>query len=138
MCPSLYSALVQMATLEKAEGLLEQLRGASYDAAVKDMEELRQFASENVGTLDPLCGSGNCGSTMNHGAGLSPLNLQASWLGLQTSMLPGVLVLGEVAVSSPTVSLADIHAPSAVRCASGAVMPCRTHLADTYPPVWHN
>ena len=41
-------ASVQMATLEKAEGLLEQLRGASHDAAVKDMEELRTFALENV------------------------------------------------------------------------------------------
>lgn len=39
---------VQMATLEKAEGLLEQLRGASHDAAVKDMEDLKKFASENV------------------------------------------------------------------------------------------
>ena len=39
---------VQMATLEKANGLLEQLRGASHDAAVKDMEELKKFASENV------------------------------------------------------------------------------------------
>ncbi|CAL5226728.1 g9581 [Coccomyxa viridis] len=37
----------KMATLEKAEGLLEQLRGASHDAAVKDMEELKKFASEN-------------------------------------------------------------------------------------------
>ena len=41
-----------MATLEKAEGLLEQLRGASHDAAVKDMEELRSFASENVSSPD--------------------------------------------------------------------------------------
>ncbi len=41
-------ASAQMATLEKAESLLEQLRGASYDAAVKDMEELKKFASENV------------------------------------------------------------------------------------------
>ena len=37
-----------MATLEKAEGLLEELRGASYDAAVKDMEELKAFAAESV------------------------------------------------------------------------------------------
>ena len=37
-----------MATLEKANGLLEELRGASYDAAVKDMEELKKYAAENV------------------------------------------------------------------------------------------
>lgn len=40
--------LAQMATLEKAEGLLEELRGASYDAAVKDMDELKAYATENV------------------------------------------------------------------------------------------
>ena len=44
-------ASVQMATLEKAEGLLEQLRGASHDAAVKDMEELKTFARENVSAV---------------------------------------------------------------------------------------
>jgi oligopeptidase A len=43
-----------MATLEKAEGLLEELRGASYDAAVKDMEELKAFAAENVSSLHRL------------------------------------------------------------------------------------
>ncbi len=45
---------VKMATLEKAEGLLEELRGASYDAAVKDMEELKAFAAENVSSLHRL------------------------------------------------------------------------------------
>lgn len=36
----------KMATLEKAEELLEQLRSASYDAAVRDMEEVKAFAAE--------------------------------------------------------------------------------------------
>ena len=36
----------KMATLEKAEELLEQLRGASYDAAKKDLEEVQEFAAE--------------------------------------------------------------------------------------------
>ena len=40
--------LAQMATLEKAEGLLEELRGASYDAAVREMDEVKAFATENV------------------------------------------------------------------------------------------
>lgn len=38
----------QMATLEKAEGLLEELRSASYDAAVREMDEVKQYAAENV------------------------------------------------------------------------------------------
>ena len=42
-----------MATLEKAEGLLEELRGASYDAAVKDMDELNTFAAELVSLSGP-------------------------------------------------------------------------------------
>ena len=42
-----------MATLEKAEGLLEELRGASYDAAVKDMGELEAFAAEHVSLPEP-------------------------------------------------------------------------------------
>ncbi|CAK0786373.1 hypothetical protein CVIRNUC_009586 [Coccomyxa viridis] len=37
----------KMATLERAEGLLEELRGASYAAAVKDMGELKAFAAEH-------------------------------------------------------------------------------------------
>lgn len=41
---------LQMATLEKAEGLLEELRGASYDAAVREMDEVKSFAAENVST----------------------------------------------------------------------------------------
>lgn len=40
--------LAQMATLDKAEALLEELRGASYDAAVREMEDVRAFAAENV------------------------------------------------------------------------------------------
>ncbi len=43
----------QMATLEKAEALLEELRGASCDAAVKELEEVRAFAAENVRTMLP-------------------------------------------------------------------------------------
>ena len=42
-----------MATLEKAEGLLEELRGASYDAAVKDMDELKAFAADLVSPAGP-------------------------------------------------------------------------------------
>ncbi len=38
----------QMATLDKAEALLEELRSASYDAALREMEEVKQFAAENV------------------------------------------------------------------------------------------
>ncbi|EIE24885.1 peptidase M3 family protein [Coccomyxa subellipsoidea C-169] len=37
----------KMATLDKAEGLLEELRGASYDAAVREMDEVKAFATEN-------------------------------------------------------------------------------------------
>lgn len=37
-----------MATLEKAEALLEELRSASYDAALREMQEVKQFAAENV------------------------------------------------------------------------------------------
>ena len=39
-----------MATLEKAEALLEELRGASYDAAVKELDDVRAFAADNVRT----------------------------------------------------------------------------------------
>lgn len=42
----------QMATLEKAEALLEELRGASYDAAVREMEEVKRYAAENGFTED--------------------------------------------------------------------------------------
>ena len=42
-----------MATLERAEGLLEELRGASYAAAVKDMGELKAFAAEHVSLPEP-------------------------------------------------------------------------------------
>ena len=51
LCKAFICVCAQMATLEKAEGLLEELRGASYDAAVKDMEELKAFAAENVRSL---------------------------------------------------------------------------------------
>ncbi|CAL8464147.1 g3682 [Coccomyxa elongata] len=37
----------KMATLEKAEALLEELRSASYDAALREMDEVKQFAAEN-------------------------------------------------------------------------------------------
>lgn len=37
-----------MATLAKAEALLEELRGASYDAAVKDLEETKAYAKAQV------------------------------------------------------------------------------------------
>ena len=37
-----------MATLDKAQGLLDELRSASYKAAVKDHEELKQFVKEEV------------------------------------------------------------------------------------------
>ena len=42
-----------MATLEKAEALLEELRGASYDAALKDMDELKAYAAELVSLSGP-------------------------------------------------------------------------------------
>jgi hypothetical protein len=37
-----------MATLEKAQQLLSDLRGASYDAAIKDHQELEMFVKEQV------------------------------------------------------------------------------------------
>lgn len=40
---------VQMATLDKAEALLEDLRSASWDAAVKDLEDVKAFAAKQVG-----------------------------------------------------------------------------------------
>jgi hypothetical protein len=43
-----------MATLEKAEALLEELRGASYDAAIREMEEVKSFAAANVSAHSPL------------------------------------------------------------------------------------
>ena len=42
------SAFVQMATLDKAEALLEDLRSASWDAAVKDLDEVKSFAAKQV------------------------------------------------------------------------------------------
>lgn len=39
-----------MATLEKAEALLEELRSASYDAAARELEDVRAFAAANVRT----------------------------------------------------------------------------------------
>ena len=35
-----------MATLETAEDLLEQLRAASYDAAQRDLQDIKDFAAE--------------------------------------------------------------------------------------------
>ena len=63
-----------MATLEKAEALLEELRGASYDAAVKELDEVRAYAAENVRTLLPCpitarAGHGNAQSTRCCAAG---------------------------------------------------------------------
>ena len=49
-----------MATLEKAEGLLEELRGASYDAAVKDMDELKAFAADLVSISGPAVPAASC------------------------------------------------------------------------------
>eukprot|EP00897_Mesotaenium_endlicherianum_P006089 jgi/Mesen1/5508/ME000277S04713 len=43
------SLAMKMATLDKAEQLLEELRSASWDAAVKDLEDLRAFAREDGG-----------------------------------------------------------------------------------------
>lgn len=37
-----------MATLDKAEALLEDLRSASWDAAVKDLEDVKAFAAKQV------------------------------------------------------------------------------------------
>ncbi|WOH05195.1 hypothetical protein DCAR_0624609 [Daucus carota subsp. sativus] len=45
------SMATKMATVAKAEELLEKLRAASWDAAVKDMEELKQF-SKDQGALE--------------------------------------------------------------------------------------
>ncbi|KAL1823926.1 hypothetical protein ACET3Z_010704 [Daucus carota] len=45
------SMATKMATVAKAEELLEKLRAASWDAAVKDMEELKQF-SRDQGALE--------------------------------------------------------------------------------------
>ena len=39
---------MQMATLDKAEALLEDLRSASWDAAVKDLDEVKSFAAKQV------------------------------------------------------------------------------------------
>jgi hypothetical protein len=38
----------QMATLDKAEALLEELRKASYEAAQKDLKDVTEFASSKV------------------------------------------------------------------------------------------
>ena len=37
-----------MATLDKAEALLEDLRSASWDAAVSDLEDVKAFAAKQV------------------------------------------------------------------------------------------
>ena len=44
----------KMATLGEADGLLEELREASFSAAKKELEEVREFArSQTQGTLEP-------------------------------------------------------------------------------------
>ncbi len=45
--------LVQMATLQTAEDLLEQLRGTSFEAAKRDLEDVQAFAAEQ-GFAEPL------------------------------------------------------------------------------------
>ena len=47
----------QMATLDKAEALLEDLRSASWDAAVKDLEDVKAFAAKQARNryYTPLC-----------------------------------------------------------------------------------
>jgi hypothetical protein len=45
--------LVQKATLQTAEDLLEQLRGASFEAAKRDLEVVQAFAAEQ-GVTEPL------------------------------------------------------------------------------------
>ena len=47
--------LLQMATLSKAEALLEDLRSASWDAAVKDLDEVKAFAAKQVSSLSVFC-----------------------------------------------------------------------------------
>lgn len=50
--------ILQMATLDKAEALLEDLRSASWDAAVKDLDDIKQFAAKQVGPgthSEPAC-----------------------------------------------------------------------------------
>lgn len=44
----MFPLTVQMATLDKAQALLDELRSASYKAAVKDHEELKEFVKEQV------------------------------------------------------------------------------------------
>lgn len=46
-CYADVSLAAKMATLDQANQLLEELRMASYDAAKKDMEEVKAFAKEN-------------------------------------------------------------------------------------------
>ena len=43
----------QMATLETAEQLLEELRGASFEAAKRDLQDIQEFAAEQ-GSTEPL------------------------------------------------------------------------------------
>lgn len=42
-----------MATLDKAEALLEDLRSASWDAAVKDLDDIKDFAAKQVSLCQP-------------------------------------------------------------------------------------
>ena len=45
--------LVQMATLDKAEKLLEDLRKASFDTAKQELEDIKDFARQQVGGAGP-------------------------------------------------------------------------------------
>lgn len=58
-----------MATLEKAEELLEQLRGASYDAAKRDLQDIKDFAAEQ-GFTGELAQVGDDASKLCTHAGL--------------------------------------------------------------------
>ncbi len=45
-----------MATVERAEALLEELRGASIGAARRDLDEVRAFAKAQVGSTTRVLG----------------------------------------------------------------------------------
>lgn len=57
-----------MATLDKAEELLEQLRGASFDAASRDLADVQEFAKEQ-GCADTLQQVGCCGGAPHRAGG---------------------------------------------------------------------
>jgi len=49
---SMALALMQMATLDTAEALMEELRSASWDSAQADLKEVQQFAREAAEPAD--------------------------------------------------------------------------------------